>query len=478
MDQAKPNIVLIMADQWRGDCLSCLGNPVVETPNLDRLFLDGTVFTQAYSAVPSCVAARAALMTGLPQKSHGRTGYEDGVDWNYENTLAGLLSDAGYHTHCVGKMHVYPARSLMGFNSIDLHDGYLYIERDRDKDYSRVDDYFPWLKENLGTFADTIDVGLGPNGYTVRPWPYEERFHPTNWVTSKSIDFLRRRDPRKPFFLKVSYHRPHPPLDPPQYYLDRYLDKELPPVAQGSWSESIVPETRTVESPVPKTECQKDLARRAYYAQITHIDCQINRLIHALGEYNVMDNTVILFLSDHGDMLYDHNMVAKAKAYDASTRIPFMLKMPGKENNNLKKRCDQPVELRDVLPTLLDAAGVEIPDSIEGKSVLPLAKGKDIKWREYVHGEHVWGEGSNHWINTGKELYIWFSQSGEEQYFNLEEAQNNLYEKSASAMDRVEYLRSKLIKELDGREEGYVKDGRLIVGKMPKDVLDKVRKST
>jgi arylsulfatase len=474
MPKTRPNIVLIMVDQWRADCIGFLGNQQVETPNIDRIFSEGTAFTNAYSAVPSCIAARAALLTGRSQKNHGRVGYQDRVPWNYDNTLPQKLSEAGYHTHCVGKMHVFPARSLMGFNSVNLHDGYLHNERCRNTDYSLVDDYTPWLKENCGTDADLTTAGLGCNGYTVNPWPYAEQYHPTNWVTTQSVDFLRRRDTTKPFFLKVSYHRPHPPLDPPLHYLERYLQKDLPPVAKGDWIDpEISTNSRGLDSPVPKDPEQIDLARKAYMAQLTHIDCQINRLIQGLNEHGVLDNTLLLFISDHGDMFYDHNMIAKGKGYNSSAKVPFLVRFPDSWPKSEVNRVDNPVELRDVMPSLLAAAGISIPECVDGLNILPLCRGEDIQWREFIHGEHSSGEQSSHWITNGKETYIWFSQTGHEQYFDLEKDSNNERDLVHEHKERVVYLRQLLIHELQNREEGYVKENRLVTGRPVQSILQK-----
>lgn len=473
MNHSRPNIVLIMADQWRGDCLGIAGHPVVETPNLDSIFRQGTAFTRAHSSVPSCIAARAALLTGLSQRSHGRVGYQDGVNWNYPTTLPGLLADAGYHTHCAGKMHVHPPRSLMGFHNVDLHDHLGHL-RNGGLDYSLFDDYLPWLQDHCGRDAEFKDSGLGSNGYSVNSWPYEERFHPTNWVTTKAIDFLRRRDVTKPFFLKVSYHRPHPPLDPPQNYLNRYLNKELPPVAMGDWSSSQPLTQRGPSCPVPDSSDQMDLARKAYYAQITHIDCQINRLVQALFERQVWNDTMLIFLADHGEMLYDHNFVGKSVPYAGAAGIPFMIRLPDAWETAQTRRSDALVELRDVLPTCLDVAGIPFPDSIEGASVVPLCRGEDVSWRDYLHGEHSspLAERANQWIINDKELYVWNTQNGAERYFRLDSDQCESCDTSKEHPDRVEFLRRRLITELDGREEGYVKNGELVVGTKYQAVLD------
>ena len=133
--QERPNIVLLMTDQMRGDCLGIAGHPDVKTPYLDSLADMGTLYTNAYSACPTCVPARATLHTGMSQRHTGRVGYEDGVRWDYEHTLAGELSKAGYYTQCVGKMHVHPLRNYLGFHNVRLHDGYLHAYRAPDVPY-------------------------------------------------------------------------------------------------------------------------------------------------------------------------------------------------------------------------------------------------------------------------------------------------------------------------------------------------------
>ena len=475
MEKTRPNIVLIVADQWRGDCIGSHGHPVVETPNIDYLFQHGVAFTQAYSAVPSCIAARAALMTGLSQRSHGRVGYQDRVPWTYQTTLAGELAKAGYHTQCVGKMHVFPARSLMGFHNVVLHDGYLHTERCGEKDYDLSDDYRIWLREKYGPRADYVDSGLGCNGYTVNPWPYNDLDHPTAWVTTQAIDFLRRRDTERPFFLKVSYHRPHPPLDPPKRWYDLYCDRALPETPVGDWATG---ETRTssgYDSPryfFNRSGDQIDRARRAYYANLSFIDNQIIRLVQSLDEHGQLDNSLILFMSDHGDMLFDHGFTAKGLGYAASARVPCLMKFPEHWAGPTTHTVDAPVELRDIMPTLLAAAGVPVPAAVEGRNLIPLCTGKkDGPWREYVHGEHARGKLSNHWITNGKEMFIWYSQTGRDQYFDLEKDPVNMNDLSHKWPNRVKYLRTCLVAELKGREEGYVKAGKLVVGRKPQAVL-------
>ncbi|MBN8217368.1 MAG: arylsulfatase [Spirochaetes bacterium] len=466
----RPNIVILQVDQWRADCLGFAGHPTVETPHLDAFFRQGVNFSKAYAAVPSCIAARASIMTGLTPRSHGRVGYRDGVPWNYPVTLAGTLAAAGYHTQAVGKLHAYPERSLLGFHHVVLHDGYLHHSRSHGSHEDR-DDYLPWIRGRRGPRADFIDTGMGCNGYTVAPWCYDNSEHPTAWVADESIDFLRRRDPSRPFFLYASFHRPHPPLDPPRDYLALYDKKELPPPLRGDWVDHPL-RRGYFDSPVPVKPDEIDRARKAYYAQITFIDHQINRLTHALHERGVLSNTWILFVSDHGDMLYDHGHIAKALPYEGSARVPLLMRLPDSQKTLARGRqVDAPVELRDIFPTCCEIAGVAVPPSVEGKSLLPFARGEAPQWREAVHGEHEWGEGSNQWLSDGKTKYAWYSQTGREELFDLEKDPGEIHELSRLEPERLSKWRTRLAKELAGREEGYSDGTRLIPGKKATPVL-------
>jgi len=472
----RPNVLLITCDQLRGDSLGCYGHPVVETPYLDQLAHEGIRFTHAYSACPSCIAARASILTGMMSRHHRRVGYKDGVLFDYERTLPGEMARAGYHTQGIGKMHFYPPRNLCGFHNVVLHDGYLLIERKTPQDYGLADDYLFWLRERAGCDADLILHGLGCNSWVARPWPYPESVHPTTWATSQAVDFLRRRDTTKPFFVWLSYVRPHPPLDPPQVYYDQYIHQTFPEVPVGDWADERVPMTSVDDRAGYMGRRQLHRARAAYFAQITHIDHQIGRLLQYLKEYQVRDNTYILFTSDHGELLGDHNLFRKSLPYDGSARVPWLLIPPKDYPFARGVAIDKPVELRDIMPTILDACGVEIPPTVDGLSLLPLVRGEAIEWRPYIHGEHAYGHRSNHYITNGKAKYIWFSQDGREQFFNLVDDPCEIHNSIASPEVAVEvdWCRRMLVSELEGREEGYTDGKRLVPGRATKGVLGTV----
>ena len=474
MKNSSPNILLIMTDQMRGDCIGINGHPDVKTPYLDDLATKGTLFPNAYTAVPSCIAARCGLHTGLSPKHHGRVGYKDCVDWNYETTMAGELTKAGYYTQCVGKMHVHPLRNNLGFHHIELHDGYLGGYRSSSKPYYEhqaiADDYFYWLKSELGINRDITDTGVEVNSFLARPWPYEEKYHPTNWVTDRSIDFLRRRDRSKPFFLMSSYVRPHPPFDAPQCFFDMYRDRELTPPVVGDWAdkERLTQKGRLVDAdtgPIDMEEMR--LAQIGYYACISHLDNQIGRLVNALGEDCCLDNTVIIFCADHGELLGDHHTFRKTRPYQGSVNIPMIV-----TNSSLLQLgvCNNLVELRDVMATVLELADYKPQQDIDGLSMLHENN------REYIHGEHSGGDIGNHYIVTKTDKFCWFSQSGTEQYFDLENDPHELYDlmQDSNHQKRIHYLRSILVKELEHREEGYSDGEKLIAGCVQQAVLSAI----
>jgi len=483
----RPNILFITVDQMRGDCLHYLNHPIIQTPNLDQLAHTGVAFTSAYAATPSCIPARAAMMTGMNQRHHGRVGYEDRVPWRYPHTLPGEFANAGYHTQCIGKLHVYPTRNLVGFHNVLLHDGYMHYNRDRSQSsalqwWDQTDDYLPWLRDRAGSGLDIMDAGLDCNASTVaRPWHLEESLHPTNWAVTQSIDFLRRRDPDKPFFLWTSFVRPHSPLDPPQAYLDLYEGIELPEPPIGDWANTEDAEREGL-NPTTKRgivhERMRQKALAAYYALITQLDHQIGRLLNALFEFGVRENTIILFVSDHGDLMGDHLLYQKRLPYEGSAKVPFILNDP---THKLGLKAGHPVkrvvELQDILPTLLDAAGLSIPTAVDGASVIPLAQGNEAgAWRDYIHGEHAYGELSYHYLTDGQTKYIWFSQTGEEQLFDLTLDPQELRNLAVAASHAQELTRwrGRLIAELTDREEGYTDGDQLIVGRPTRNCLSHV----
>jgi arylsulfatase A-like enzyme len=475
----RPNMVLICVDQWRGDCLSGAGHPVVHTPYLDMLAASGARCDRAYTAVPSCIAARVGLMTGLTHRTHGRVGYREAIPFDYPVTLAGEFTRQGYQTQAVGKMHVHPARHRIGFENVILHDGFVHYQRDGQSDWGRVDDYIGWLRQRTWADADYFDHGVDCNSNVARPWDKPEHLHPTNYVVTESCDFLRRRDVTKPFFLYMSFHRPHPPYDPPAWAYEQYLNMEMPDVPVGDWVEEFAEYRNDFVPQAQVAKVRPDVLRRAragYYGHMTHIDHQLDRFVESLAYYGLRKNTVICFVSDHGELMGDHHLFRKQMGYEGSARVPLLFS-GGDVGIKAKGVLQQPVELRDVMPTLLDLAGLEVPASVEGKSLAPMLRGEKVAgWREYIHGEHTALGGSAHYVTDGREKYIWLSWSGTEQLFDLRADPQELRDlaRDAKHAARVTVWRERLMKELDGREEKYVAEGKLVARKGTPSVLSHV----
>lgn len=471
----KPNIILIMTDQMRGDCMSGAGHPDVSTPYLDTLMQQGVRYTNAYTACPSCIPARAGLFTGMKPEHHGRVGYQDRVRFDYPHTLAGELNKAGYYTQAIGKMHVHPQRNNMGFQHVILHDGALLANRYTDvpfwENQDECDDYFHFLRCEKGADANIDDGGVECNSWLARPWLHEEKYHPTNWVTHEAIDFLRRRDTDQPFFLFLSYVRPHPPFDAPQCFFDMYDENTLQPPAIGSWEnrDALQRNGRIYDSDTgPLDEKMLRKAQKGYYACISHVDNQIGRFLMAMDRYKLRDNTLIIFASDHGELMGDHYTYRKTRPYQGSVHVPFFIS----GNWDLfphRGICEDLVEFSDLMPTILAKAGAEIPDSVDGENLLD--ENREKRW--YIHGEHSGGAIGNQYIVTAEDKFIWYMESGKEQYFRLDTDPNELTDEieNPQYQERIALLRERLTADLTDREEGYVQGGKLKAGRPQTAVL-------
>jgi len=455
----RPNILLLVTEQHRGDCLGIEGHPVLMTPNMDAIAGAGVRFARAYSSCPTCIAARRSLLSGQFPSTHGMMGYQEGVPWDIEQTLPAALAEAGYETCWVGRsMHQHPPDKRFGFeHTVTLahrcRNDYMDAVRQRHPD----------------DWEGAYGTGVMHNDWTARPWHLEEDLHPTNWTVHEALRFLRDRDASRPFFLVVSFLAAHPPLVPPAFYLERYIRTGVPEPVIGDWA-----------SPPPNGGKGMDVsahavaltgeallcARAGYYGLLNHLDDQIRRLLNPVCGVDRMtgNNTVVALTSDHGEMLGDHHLWRKTLPYEPSARIPLLLRAPGRFGVQPRTVVDEPVGLEDVMPTLLDLAGAPIPDTVEGRSLLPLARGEPTQWREYIHIEHA---PVHHCLTDGKEKYIWFAADGREQLFRLTDDPTECRDLAGAPEEqtRLAHWRECMIAELGGRGEGFTDGTRLIPGR-------------
>lgn len=464
----KPNVVLFFTDQMRYDAVRCNGNHVIETPNIDWLASEGTVFERAYTPCPSCIPARACLLSGLTPWHTGILGMGKGqkpMGVNFKHTIPGELRKANYYSKGVGKMHFFPQRALNGFDSISLD------ESGRIEDKNFQSDYLRWFDQQKGIDTTADSSGIGWNSWMARPWPHNENLHPTVWTTGEALRFLQTKDPSMPYFLKVSYSRPHSPYDAPDYYFRMYQDESLQNPNIGEWAEvNNVEKDASFSDAWRGKRLDKEIkrAKMAYYGQITHIDNQIGRIITWLKKNEELDNTLFIFSSDHGDMLGDHYLWRKTYAYEGSARIPLIIKLPKCMRENTVKKCDKLVSLYDIMPTILDCCNLPIPIDIDGKSLLPLIKNTSRDWREWIHGEHCEcyaPEQEMQFITDGTYKYIWFPRIGTEQLFDLKNDPGELHDLATeNAFDIIlEKFRQNLISLLIERGSMLVQKGQLKV---------------
>lgn len=456
-----PNIILIFPDQWRGDCLSSAGHPVVRTPFVDALALEGTTFDSAYSPAPTCIPARACLATGMTPSGCGRLGYQDGVPWRYSQTLMHCLSDGGYQTINVGKTHFYPQGLNLGFEVNRSYETQGHLDPSFESDYHR------WLRNETGDRIHDTAIDHANNTWVPLPWPYDEYLHPTNWTADTAIAELKTRDQSRPFFLQIGFHRPHPPYDPPWHYFAQYQHRQLPPIPVGDWAEEFGrrPANAWAGTSGSLPADVQDDSRRAYYAAINHIDHQIGKVLHWLKQSKIYDNTYIIFCSDHGEMLGDHNRRHKIVPAEGSARVPLVVKPPKSDDLPSGERCDEPVTITDLMPTILQEAGVDIPGHVEALSLAPLLKDPSAGLeREYIHGEHagVW-----QFVTDGKEKFFWNSMSGEEFFFDLKNDPQELHNlaKSNENTERLQLWRHRLIEVLSTpeRKPDGLSDGKQLI---------------
>jgi arylsulfatase A-like enzyme len=466
----QPHIIFLMADQFRADALGCAGNPAVKTPNIDALYRDGVLFNNAYSSVPSCTPARACLLTGMNPWHNGMLGYGR-MARKYKYELPRMIRSADYYTYGIGKNHWFPQKSLHGFN------GTLVDESGRINTDGFVSDYHDWFKHKAPG-KDPNATGLGWNSYHTKTYALPEELHPTHWIGQSAVDFIHNYDLQKPLFLKVSWERPHTPLDPPQRFVDMYKGVSIPaPVVggKGTWDERFAHDHPNRPNAWLGNfgKAQAIKSKRYYYANITFVDEQIGRIIDILKKKGIYDNAIITFCADHGAMLGDHYHWRKTYPYEGSVAIPYIYKWPSGFGAKVKRgsKLSEPVGLQDFLPTFLEATGQHIPKDMDGMSLLQLLRGNTDGWRKYIGMEHAttyWKK--NYWAaaTNGKFKYIWYFSDYPAQFFDLKkdpgEIRNVLNQAhlSKETKQEIQRWRGYLIDYLKERGPGFVKNNQLV----------------
>lgn len=462
MSQDRPNVLMICTDHWPAELLGVAGHPVIKTPGLDEIALAGTRFTNCYSECPVCIPARRSLMTGQSPRDHGDRTFSEHLPMPLGKTLPQAYRNAGYQADAVGKLHVYPQRDRIGFDSV-------LLDEEGRTQFGVTDDYDMFLGDR-GHAGRQFEHGMSTNQYDWRPWHLSDELHVTNWATRNMARTIKRRDPTRPAFWYLGYRHPHPPLVPLQAYVDLYRDIEIDPPYIGDWAQG---EETDLSFPIAAFQGRAHLlsasgileARRAFYALCTHIDHQIRWLIGTLRQEGILDNTIIMFLSDHGDMLGNHGTVAKRLFYESSTNVPMII-MGTKDNPRIgdAQIDDRLMGLQDVMPTLLDMCDIEIPDSVKGQSML---RGES---RDHIYGE--WGEDDSacRMVRDARYKLIYYPVGNHFQMFDLQDDPQELTDLANNPAHASTFARlsSLLMSELYGSDLDWL-NGEEFVGRPDKD---------
>lgn len=470
---SRPNILFLMTDQHRADCLGASGNRVIHTPNIDRLAHDGVRFSAAYSSTPTCTPARTALLTGLSPWHHGMLGYRDMAP-RYPLEKPQALRDAGYYTMAVGKNHFSPIRNGHGYHRmlLDEHcpcgNGPQAFAAAESRGPVERSDYESWFWSQAPTL-DPHATGLWWNDYPARPFALPERLHPTTWTGDSAVNFLKGYNQKSPFFLKVSFIRPHSPYDPPQRFLNMYENADLPAARVGKWAARYESRNSNLND-IWRGRLDPQTVRRSrqgYYGCISQVDEQIGRILETLDSRGFLEETLIVFTSDHGDMTGDQNLWRKSYAYESSAHIPMLMRWPkGLLSAERGTVMSQPVELRDLLPTFLDAAGTSPSRPLDGQSLLKLVSSAGRGWREFIDLEHdVCYSPVNHWnaLTDGRWKYIFHALDGEEQLFDLETDPHELVDLAGNVghQDQLRHWRQRLVAHFEERGTPFLDHGSL-----------------
>lgn len=478
----QPHIIFITTDQQRHDACAPAAPPFLRQPHTERLCHEGITFRHAYAESPVCVPARRSMLTGLSTFTACGGNVARGCEVRHpRQTLPACLGQLGYHTVQIGKFHVGPRGMRYGFDEIVTADSYY-------RAMGRMGHLPQPMRHGLGQCEFYPTMATVPEAHTL-----------TSWTAEQAVEFIRhRRDPSQPFFMWLSFHKPHPPLDPPEPYYSMYQGIDLGTPAYGTWRDNACPpslERVMIKQCNDRIPPQMNQAiRAAYYGLITQIDYNLGRVFEVLMDCRLWDDTLILYTSDHGEFLGDHGFYGKAKALEGSAHVPFILRPPPAWANEGPARANEgpagaqeglawvdtslgthrntPVTHCDILPTLVRAAGGEPPEWSDGMDIIATLNGELNPPRRYV--ESYWAENA-YWfpdydhadyisLTDGRWKYIWYPEGPCEQLFDLQNDPgeiHNLVGETAWEARRAE-LQETLIASQIRRGTTAVRDGQLV----------------
>lgn len=418
-----PNIILISTDQQRFDALGINGNVQIKTPHIDALASAGVNFSNAFIQNTVCVPSRACIQTGRYTHQHGVTYMESVMDNTpglpeTEKTFMEYLQDAGYHTGATGKIHMYPEK---GFDSENLTEGkgarWLESQGSSLGPGPLGPKYAAWLEaKRAGAYESIYRERRNQKSYKqiyMHDIPLSADEYVDSWIGEESLNFINESSANdNPFFLWCGFCGPHVPFDPPEPYRTMYRPEDMPLPVESDGIPSVL------------DNLDEGMMRKVtayYWGMMSCIDDQVGKLVDRLKALDIYDNTLIIFVSDHGEMLGEKGTFGKCLFYDSVLRVPLLVKPP--LNSALVSRTTaQLTEVMNIAPTVLDYAGITIPDSMTAHSLRKIISGGDDN-TEFVFSEYV----SNDRVKVGKCVrskqykYIRYSNDGSEELYALEQ---------------------------------------------------------
>ncbi len=440
-NQNKPNILFICSDQHSYKYNGFMGHKIVRTPNLDELSKNGVVFSNTYSGQPVCVPGRACLMTGMYASDSGS--YCNSTVWDGSYPIWGsYLQDNGYFTRAYGKLDLDDTKDT-GFDEIKTNHPH---------------------KHN----PDITSLFRNPLCYRMKERPgvmgkARHGYHKTDFdITNEAVNFIQKESHEiaKPWVLYLGYYQPHPPFEAKEEYFNFYKNEgvNLPDVKLKELENlhlvyQHLRHFKRISTPIEKEKMRN--ARIAYFGMITELDMLIGKVITALNKSDQIDNTYIIYTSDHGETLGEHGLWYKNNLFENSVRVPFIISGPGIPNN---KRIDTPISHIDLVPTILDISNSSKPEYLRGRSLIPLIINNKRNEDEVVYSEsHSEGNCTGSFmIRKGEWKYIYFTDY-EGLLYNLktdpEEKINLIDEKSLNNV--VDDLKNELFKLVDTKKITY-----------------------
>ena len=396
----KPNIVLISADQLRRDAIGVYRNNIVKTPSIDSIANEGVVFDNHIVQNPVCMPSRWSIFTGKFPRNHGVR--DNGVTYDKDQlTLARVLKNNGYKTAGIGKMHFTPQLAYKENEDEEWPEDYFGLEVRHLTDDSKRGEYLDFLKEkDLQAYKNILNEGktkikmdLESNfqrSFIEAPQVYESKIpvelHQTSWIADKTIDFIEENS-KDPFFIWCSFVNPHHPFNPPEPYFSMYDPEIMPPaiLKKGELEDKPVhffdmrkgnstgiPNYRLSEI----TDYGWKLVKAKYYGMVSLVDFNIGRILKTIKDKKILNNTIIIITSDHGELLGDHSLLFKGPFhYDEIIRVPLIIRFGNELNSG--SRVNNITQHIDLMPTILNSAGITSPRGVQGSDMQLVRQGKD-----------------------------------------------------------------------------------------------------